>query len=217
MKGLSKWARWVGGWLYIALNLVMPILYVVQADDPLRTAIALAVSTLAVSAIAAALFAFFWFFQKRLSARAYRTLNVTLGAAALFILILVWRMTARYSDEGGAWSALVNLFRSENPLRELITLSAAPVLVYLATGAVAGVIYLAEQTLRGDALWTARVGIGALIAFAIVVVFPAGLLHQTGEPVLGSELLLSLMLWLGMVVPAIGVLIAYRRIGDGRS
>jgi len=25
------------------------------------------------------------------------------------------------------------------------------------------------------------------------------------------------MLWLGMVVPAIGVAIAYRRIGDGRS
>lgn len=217
MKGLSKWARWVGGWLYMALNLAMPILYVVQADDPLRTAIALMVSTLAVSAIVAALFAFFWFFQTRLSARAYRTLNVTLGAATLFILILVWRVTARYGDDGGAGSALAALFRSEAPFQELITLSAAPVLLYIVTGAIAGAIYFAEQTLRDDALWTARVGIGALIAFAIVVVFPAGLHHQTGAPILGSGLLPSLMLWLGMVVPAIGVAIAYRRIGGGRS
>lgn len=217
MKWLSKLASWAAWGLCLALNLALPIQHIVEADDPLRAAITLVISTIMVFVIAGALFAFFRFFQKRLSAPAYRTLNLSLGATALFFLILVWRATARYGDDGGEWSALMTLLRSENPLRELISLSTTPVLVYLATGAVAGAIYFSEQTLGGDALWAARVGIGALVTFAVVVVVPAGLFHEAGEPLLDKGLLLNLMLWLGMVVPAIGVAIAYRRIGDGRT
>lgn len=91
-----------------------------------------------------------------------------------------------------------------------------PLVIYVSVGAIIAAIFAAERSLRGNALWAARLGMGALVAFAVVVVAPA-LHREAGSPLMSGGLLTSLLLWLGIAVPAIGVVIAYRRIGDGKA
>jgi len=78
-------------------------------------------------------------------------------------------------------------------------------------------VCLMDTRLRGDLRRAARIVIAALVSFSVVVLLPAGLNHQAGQPLFDRGMILALLLWLGMVIPALGVFIAYRRIGGGRT
>jgi hypothetical protein len=89
----------------------------------------------------------------------------------------------------------------------------APWVVLFVIGLAA--IHAAERWLKGGALVAARCAVAGLATFVVLVAGPMTAAYGAGRSLLGPDTLTGLALWLGIVVPATGVLIAYRLIGDG--
>jgi hypothetical protein len=221
VKALRVWAGWVFELLYLAALLALPLASIIGSSDPLGTAISYLVpATIFLSIVLPLAFAFS-FLQAHLSPLAFRTLNIVVAAVLLFVLLLIWRATEQYGGQGDAfgrsWTAIVAIATAEHPVPLLVGL-AAPIAAWLGLGgAFYGGTLLAATRLSGDTRLAAYLGLAALAAFGVLVVMPAFAEYTDGRASNGLNLATGLLLWRGMVVPVVGVLIAYRRIGDGRS
>lgn len=222
MKALKVWAGRLFWLLYAAIILAGPLKNVLDSSDPFGTATGYAIPALVMLAVWIPLAFSFGFLQSRLSARAFEALTYTLAAALLFVVLVIWRATDRYGGGDGlvaddSWNAIATIARMDNPALVVAGLAAPVAGLYGLGGALYGAAHLVRTRLSGDARLAAYLGLAALVAFGVLVVMPALASRADGGAFIRPDLLTGLILWLGMVVPAIGVLIAYRRIGDGRS
>jgi hypothetical protein len=221
VKAFRIWLGRLFWFLYLVLVLANPVSDILRSADPLGAAIAYLIPVLVMLAIWAALALWLGLVQARMPAPAFEAVNYALAAVALFVVLVIWRATERFGGHEGliddSWTAIVAISRMDNPVLVVAGL-AAPVAGLFGLG---GVLYggarWAERRLAGDARLAAYLGLAALAAFGVLVVMPAMANHANGKPFVDANLVWGLLLWLGMVVPAAGVLLAYRRIGDGRS
>lgn len=222
MEAFKVWA-WRLLWLpYMAALLANPVNDILRSADPLGTAIAYFIPLLVMLAIWIALTFSFGFLLSRLSARASEVLTFTLAAVVLFVVLVIWRATDRYGGGDGlfadnSWNAITTIAGMDNPALVVASLVAPVAGLYGLGGALYGAAHLVRTRLSGDARLGAYLSLAALVSFGVLVVMPALASRPAGAPLIGRNLVTGLVLWLGMVVPAIGVAIAYRRIGDGRS
>lgn len=224
--------KWFGTVVWLGLMLALgwsSLQEVIRAENPLAAA-ALFIPNLLVVVVATVAVAVAGVIYRRLEARLSPTrFRAVCIAAALTAALAISVLVRLASGDGGSAAGLegsdqmILVVTGADYLRMAITDPSAwmdaatwPLAIYAFVGAIIAAIFTVERSLRGDALWAARLGIAALVAFAVVVVAPA-LHREAGSPLISSGLLTSLLLWLGITVPAIGVAIAYRRIGDGKT
>lgn len=130
-----------------------------------------------------------------------------LGWTFRFLLVMAWAWAMLRTD----W-----IDRPDDPVDVVLRPLRESWPVLLAIFAAGGLWSLAELRLRGTPLLAVRCGFLGLAAFCVLVVSPALGVSEPDELRFGPEAFTGLAVWLGMVVPAIGVLIAYKMIGDGR-
>lgn len=217
MKAFVKTLKVLGAWLLRYLWLALPMIIVAEriakSNDPGREAIFQGAFVAAMVAVVVLLELASRFFRARLSERAFRALGRATIGVTIAVGCLAWLLIVSFDS----WSEMIAAFRSGDAPRILIA-RAMPGLQALAPLYVVGAaVWLVETRLRGDVRLAARIVLAALVTFSAVVILPAGLNHQAGQPLFDRGVVLALVLWLGMVLPALGVFIAYRRIGDGRT
>jgi len=221
VKSLKVWAGRAFWLLYAVVFFASPVTEILRSPDPLDAAIAYAIPLLAMLAIWLTLAFLFGFLQSRMPARAFVALNYTLAAVIAFGVLVIWRATERFGGRDGlvddSWTAIVTVARMDNPALVIAGLAAPIIGFYGLIAALYGSAWLIRTRLAGDARVAAYLGLAALVALGVLVGMPALANHAAGKPFIDRNLAWVLVLWLGMVVPAAGVLVAYRRIGDGRS
>lgn len=221
MEAFKVWAWRLLWLLYMAALLANPVNDILRSADPFGTAIAYLIPLLVMLAIWIALTFSFSFLLSRLSARASEVLAFALAAVVLFVVLVIWRATDRYGGGDGlfaddSWNAIATIVGMDNPAFVIAGLVAPVVGLYGFGGAFFGAAYLVRTRLAGDAQLGAYLGLAALVALGVLVVMPAIAEYAGDRAINGMNLATGLFLWLGMVVPAVGVLIAYRKIGDGK-
>jgi len=221
VKGFKVWAGRAFWLVYAVAFFASPVAEILRSPDPLGAAIAYAIPLLAMLAIWLTLAFLFRFLQARMPARAFVALNYTLAAVVAFVVLVIWRATERFGGRDGlvddSWTAITTIARMDNPALVIASLAAPVIGLYGLIAALYGAAWLIRTRLAGDARVAAYLGLAALVAFVVLAVMPALANHAAGKPFVDTNLVWGLVLWLGMVVPAAGVLVAYRRIGDGRS
>lgn len=221
MKTFRIWARRVFWLLYAGIVLANPVMDILRSTDPLGAATGYVIPLLVTLAIWIALAFWLGFLQSRMPAPAFTALNYTLAIVASFIVLVIWRATERFGGHEGliddSWTAIVTIARMDNPALMIAGLAAPTVGLFALGGAFYGAAHFVGTRLAGDARLAAYLGLAAIAAFGVLVVMPALANHSDGKPFVNADLAWGVVLWLGMIVPAAGVFLAYRRIGDGRT
>lgn len=217
MKAFWKALKFVGEWLlrflWLGLYLFSAAQRVAVSNDPERAAttefafLAATVALFVLLALASR------FFKTRLSEPAFQALSSTTINSVGVVIGIIWLMVMTF----GSWPDMIAAFRSGDAPRILLARATPLVQPMAIIAVVGGVAWFAEARLRGDVRLAARIGLAALLTFWVVVLLPATVNRQAGQPLFDRGMILALILWLGMVLPALGVFVAYRRIGDGRT
>lgn len=114
------------------------------------------------------------------------------------------------------WPFVKAMAEADSPRGAALT--AAP-LGLLAVGVIVGMTWalVGEKRLTGGALVLGRAGLAAFGLLLVLAAMPLALDVQYGLTAASYDrALFGLMLWAIFAVPAAGVLVAYRMIGDGR-